>query len=395
MQAQIAPDIYYTGVNERTLKNFESIWPIPYGVSYNSYLIIDEKVVLIDASEQSMHAQHAMKIQEILGDREIDYLIINHMEPDHSGAIRDLLRIYPKMTLLGNSKTLAMVQGFYDINPSVLEIKDQDVLDTGNHKLRFYLTPMVHWPETMMTYDETTQTLFSGDAFGCYGALNGAVLDIDMELDLYWTEMRRYYATIVGKYAVPVQNALKKLGNLPISLLCSTHGPVWKKYIHEAINYYNQYSKYESGPGVVIAYGSMYGNTTLLAEKIAEDLAAEGIRKIKLWDVGVTDISYILSDIFDCNALILGSPVYNGELYPKMQALMDAIQSRDIKNKFYGSFGTYAWGGQPLSRLAAFGEEMKWTCVHKTINQRYSLHQELFDDCHELAVAMADRIKQM
>lgn len=395
MHAQIAPGIYYTGVNERTLKNFEALWPLPYGVSYNSYLIIDEKVVLIDASEISMHAQHAMKIQEILGDRSIDYLIINHMEPDHSGAIRDLLQIYPKMTLVGNAKTLAMVQGFYGINPAVLEIKDNDILDTGNHKLRFYLTPMVHWPETMMTYDETTQTLFSGDAFGCFGALNGSIIDGDMDLDLYWSEMRRYYATIVGKYATPVQNALKKLGSLPISLLCTTHGPVWKKYIHEAISYYNQFSQYEAGPGVVIAYGSMYGNTTLLAEKIAEELAAQGIRKIKLWDTGVTDISFILSDIFDCNALILGSPVYNSALFPKMQALMEAIRSRDIKNRYYASFGTYAWGGIPLNKLAAFGEEMNWTTVYPTISQRYSLHEELFEECRKMAIAMADKIKQM
>lgn len=395
MHAQIAPGIYYTGVNERTRKHFESLWPIPHGVSYNSYLIVDQKVVLIDASEASMHEPHALKIQEILGDRPIDYLVINHMEPDHSGAIRDLLRLYPKMTLVGNAKTLAMVQGFYDINPAVMEIKDNDTLETGHHRLRFYLTPMVHWPETMMTYDETTQTLFSGDAFGCFGALNGAIIDGEMELDIYWQEMRRYYATIVGKYGIPVQNALKKLGSLPISLLCTTHGPVWKKYIREAIGYYNQFSQYEAEPGVVIAYGSMYGNTTLLAEKIAEELAAQGIRRIKLWDVGVTDMSYILSDIFDNNSLILGAPVYNGALYPPMQALMDAIRSRDIKHRYYASFGTYAWGSAPMNMLANFGDEMNWTNIYPNINQRYSLHSELFEECRKLAVTLADKLKQM
>ncbi|MEG1378028.1 MAG: FprA family A-type flavoprotein [Bacteroidales bacterium] len=394
MHTQIAPGIFYTGVNERTRKHFESLWPIPYGVSYNSYLIVDEKVVLVDASEVSMHEPHAKKIQEILGCREIDYLVINHMEPDHSGAIRDLLRLYPNMTLVGNAKTLAMVEGFYDIKPNVLLIKDKDVLETGTHCLRFYLTPMVHWPETMMTYDETTQTLFSGDAFGCFGALNGAILDSDMELNVYWEEMRRYYATIVGKFGIPVQNALKKLDGLPISLLCTTHGPVWKSHIAEAVNYYNQFSQYQAEPGVVIAYGSMYGNTTLLAEKIAEELAAQGIRRIKLWDVGVTDLSYILSDIFNNDTVILGSPVYNGALYPPMQALMDAIRSRDIKNRNYASFGTFAWGSAPINALVNFGEEMKWNTVYPTINQRYSLHDELFEECRKLAVTLADQLKQ-
>lgn len=395
MHAQIAPGIYYAGVNERTRKHFEALWPIPHGVSYNSYLIVDEKVVLVDASEASLHEPYAMKIREILGDRPVDYLIINHMEPDHSGAIRDLVRIYPNITLIGNAKTLAMVEGFYDIHPNVMEIKDGDVLETGNHRLRFYLTPMVHWPETMMTYDETTQTMFSGDAFGCFGALNGAVVDEDMELDVYWSEMRRYYASIVGKYGTPVQNALKKVGHLPISLLCTTHGPVWKANIGKVVNFYDQFSQYKTEPGVVIAYGSMYGNTALLAEKIAEELAAQGIRRIKLWDVDVTDVSYILSDIFDNSALILGAPVYNSAMFPPMQTLMDAIRSRDIKNHLYASFGTYAWGSAPMNLLAKFGEEMGWETVHPNINQRYTLHTELFDECRKLAVAMADRLKQL
>ncbi|MGL4292735.1 MAG: FprA family A-type flavoprotein [Bacteroidales bacterium] len=395
MHTQIAPGIFYTGVNERTVKPFESLWPIPQGISYNSYLIIDQKVVLIDASDAALHPHHALKLQEMLGDREIDYLIINHMEPDHSGAIRSLLAKYPKMTLVGNAKTMAMVQGFYDVHTNALEIKDNDVLDTGSHRLRFFMTPMVHWPETMMTYDETTQTLFSGDAFGGFGALNGAIVDEDMVIDGYWSEMRRYYASIVGKYGVPVQNALKKLNNLPISMICSTHGPVWKKYIRETINYYNQYSLYKAEPGVVIAYGSMYGNTALLAEKIAEELSAQGVQRIKLWDTGVTDISYILSDIFDHNALILGAPVYNNTVYPPMQALMNAIRSRDIKDRLYASFGTYAWGSAPINTLAGFAEEMKWKNVHPVISQRYSLHHELFTECRKLAVSMANKLKEV
>lgn len=395
MYCEIASDIFYTGVNERTLKNFEALWPIPYGVSYNSYLIVDEKIALIDASEVSLHEQHVQKMHDVLGDRKIDYLIINHMEPDHSGALRELYRLYPDVTIVGNSKTLAMVQGFYNIPAKVIEVKDGGTLDLGKHKLRFFLTPMVHWPETMMTYDETSQTLFSGDAFGCFGALNGAIVDKDMETEIYWSEMRRYYATIVAKYGAPVQSALKKLANLPIKLLCSTHGPVWKQYINEAIDAYNRYSKYEAEPGVVIAYGSMYGHTTLLAEKIAEELAAQGVRRIKLYDVGVTDISYILSDIMAYDSIILGSPVYNGELFPKMKALMDAIQSRDIKNRNFGSFGTYAWGAMPLNKLAEFGETMKWETANPGISQKYTLQPNIYDECRALATAMAKKINRV
>ena len=388
----IIQDTYYVGVNERIYKKFESIWPIPEGISYNSYLIIDDKVALIDACEQNLRGPYLQHIHNILGEKPIDYLIVNHMEPDHSGALTDICMNYPKVEIIGNYKTLEMIKGFYGLKCRTHVINDGEMLSLGKHQLRFYLTPMVHWPETMMTYDELTQALFSGDAFGCFGALNGAIIDKDMCLDIYWSEMRRYYASIIGKYGAPVQAAIKKLTGLPISLICSTHGPVWKEEILRVVNYYDLYSQYKADSGVVIAYGSMYGNTAAIAEEIACKLAETGIKNIKLFNVEVTDISYILSAIFEYNSLILGSAAYNGELMPNIQTLMWAIHSRGIKNRYYGCFGTYAWGEAPLNKLTDFGNEMGWETIYPKISQKYKLQTESIPDFQRMAKMFAEKM---
>lgn len=395
MNIELSPGIFYTGVNDRTTHLFESLWPLPFGISYNSYLIVDDKVTLIDIAEESMREQHFMKIKAVLGEREIDYVIINHMEPDHTGALRDLYERYPNITVIGNAKTQAMLEGFYGIRPNFIVIKDQEELSIGKHTLRFYLTPMVHWPETMMTYCVEDGILFSGDAFGCFGALHGSVVDYQMNLDIYWGEMRRYYAAIVGKYGTPVQNALTKVGKESIKMICSTHGPVWKEFIRDVIHLYDRYSRYDTDAGVVVAYGSMYGHTGAIAEKIAESLAENGIRNIDVFDVSRTDISFILSAIFAWKGLILGSPVYNGELFPPVQALMNAIQSRDIKDHLFGSFGTFAWGSAPLGLFDQFCTRMKWENVYPTIEQKYALQDYQFSPADALGHSMATALKEV
>ncbi|MEG1617197.1 MAG: FprA family A-type flavoprotein [Bacteroidales bacterium] len=392
MIQELAAGIFYTGVNERKSKLFESLWPLPYGVSYNSYLIVDEKVVLVDMAEESMSDLHFLKLKAILGDRPIDYVVINHMEPDHTGSLRALYSAYPEITVIGNNKTLAMVEGFYDIHPKTLKVIDGDEINIGTHTLRFHLTPMLHWPETMMTYEVTTQTLFSGDAFGCFGALNGAIMDYEIDLSLYWDEMRRYYATIVGKYGSPVQMALKKLQHVPISMICSTHGPVWKENVAKVIGLYDRYSRYEAEQGVVVAYGSMYGHTAIMAEQVAESIAAGGIRNIQVFDVSSTDSSFILSAIFAWKGLVLAGPVYNSALFPPLQYLMDEIKARDIKDRIFGSLGTYAWGAQPLRLFEEFGNQMKWQSVHPTIEQKYAMHAYRDTPCDALGKAMAEAL---
>ena len=239
INTKIAGEIYYVGVNDRIKEKFENMLPLPYGVSYNSYLIADEKVALIDTVEASHGDIFIQKIQSQLQVRNIDYLIINHMEPDHSGSITQLRKYYPNVTIVGNKRTLEMVEGYYGIDDNTMEIKDGDQLSLGHHQLTFYLTPMVHWPETMMTYDKTEKVLFSGDAFGCFGTLDGGVLDTEINLDKYWDEMYRYYANIVGKYGSPVQKALQKLASLEIQYICTTHGPVWHGNISQHKTFIN------------------------------------------------------------------------------------------------------------------------------------------------------------
>lgn len=242
-----------------------------------------------------------------------------------------------------------------------MEIKDGDVLPLGKKKLRFYLTPMVHWPETMMTYCENDALLFSGDAFGCFGAVDGGVTDEQMNTDRYWSEMYRYYSNIVGKYGSPVQKALAKLAEVKIETICSTHGPVWQKNVEKVISIYDKLSRYEAEEGVVIAYGSMYGNTEQMAEEIARELAAQGIKNIVMYNLSFTDPSYVLSDIFRYKGLIIGGPTYSNQLFPPVEALTRMIEVRDIKNRIFGYFGSFTWAGASVRRLGTFAETMKWT----------------------------------
>ena len=300
--------VHYVGVNDRNKHLFEGMWPLPYGVSYNSYLIDDEKIVLVDTVDINFFEVYLRKIKLIIGDKPIDYLIINHMEPDHSGSIRLIKQHYPNIQIIGNKQTFGMIEGFYGVTEGQHLVKDGDELEIGHHKLRFYLTPMVHWPETMMTFDETDGILFAGDAFGCFGTLDGGFLDTRINTDKYWDEMVRYYSNIVGKYGNPVQKALQKLGGLPITTICSTHGPVWTDYIGKVVEIYDRLSKYEAEEGVVIAYGSMYGNTEEMAEAIAEELSAQGGKNIVMHNVSKSHPSYILTDNSKDNGRNIGSP---------------------------------------------------------------------------------------
>ncbi len=392
LNTQIANDIYYVGVNDRIKHKFENMFPLPYGVSYNSYLIVDEKIALIDTVEVSFGDIFIEKIQSQLKDRPIDYLIINHMEPDHSGSITQLRKYYPNVTLVGNKKTLEMVNGYYGLDDNTLEIKDGDTLSLGRHKLTFYLTPMVHWPETMMTYDETEKVLFSGDAFGCFGTLDGGVLDTEINLDKYWDEMYRYYANIVGKYGSPVQKALQKLTPLDFQTICSTHGPVWTKYASKTIDIYDQLSRYEGKEGVVIVYGSMYGNTEKMAEAVAQGLVQKGIKNVMMHNVAKSDPSFILSDIFKYKGLIIGSPTYTNELHPEIDALIKKIETRQIKDRVFGYFGSFSWAGVVTKRLAEFGEKMNWEVLEDAPEEKMGLKKEKYLACVQIGKKMAERL---
>ncbi len=390
---ELTSDLFYVGVNDRHKKNFEGLWPVPQGVSYNSYLVVDEKIALIDTVDAAFFPQFMQKIREVVGDRPIDYLVINHMEPDHSGSIALVRRYFPDITLVGNKKTLEMVAGFYGEQGSVRTVADGDILELGaRHRLKFFLTPMVHWPETMMSYDEPAQTLFSGDAFGCFGALSGGVLDRELDLEIYWAEMYRYYSNIVGKYGTFVQKALTKLAGVPLKVICSTHGPVWTAEINKVVGIYDRLSRYEAEPGLVIAYGSMYGNTEQMAEAVAEGAVAAGLKKVVVRNVSEDHHSYILSDIFHYRGLAVGCPTYNAALYPPMEALLGEISSRGVSGRLFSAFSSFTWGNVVGKQMAAWCENQKFEVVGEMVENKQGCDSATLEKCRQLGKAMAEKL---
>ena len=391
---EINKDLFYVGVNDRSKELFENLWPLPKGVSYNSYLIRDEKVALIDTVDIAFTDVFLKKLDVLLGDKPIDYLVINHMEPDHSGALLFLLNKYPNIQLVGNARTADMLEGFYNITSNIQIIKDKEELSLGNNTLKFFLTPMVHWPETMMTYINETSTVFAGDAFGTFGTLDGGVIDAQLNPDFYWDEMERYYSNIVGKYGSPVQKALRKLADVEIKTICPTHGPVWTEQVNieRVIALYDKLSKYEADKGLVIAYGSMYGNTEQLAEAIASEAAANGVKNIVMHNLSKSHISYVLQDVFKYKALIIGSPTYDSKLYPAVQSLLNTLENKNLKNRYFGFFGGHSWAGTSLRLLGEFADKMQFEIVCSAVDMKQSLQQDVYDKAVILGSNMAKKI---
>lgn len=380
---QITKDILYCGVNDRVKDRFEGLWPLPQGVSYNSYIVRGkDKTALIDTVEIGEISEFFHHIESQIGTAKIDYLVINHMEPDHSGGIPAMLEHYPEALLVGNRQTIAMVKGYYHIpDERFLEIADGHTLDLGGKTLKFFLTPMVHWPETMMTYVEQDRLLFSGDAFGTFGALNGAVLDSDMDTARYRDEMYRYYTNIVGKYGKFVVKAIQKLAGLPIDYIAPTHGPVWHEKIQAVMDIYSRMAEYQSEEGVTIVYGSMYGNTAEIAELIAADLAAGGIRNIRIHNAAKAELSDMIADAFRYKGLIVGSPTYSMHIFPPVEQFMIAMETREIKNKVFGTFGSFTWASASANLLNVYAEKMHLPVVD-TIVMKQSSNPQTIEDIH-------------
>lgn len=388
---EITKDVFYVGVNDRTKHLFENLWPLPYGVSYNSYIIADEKTALIDTVDICYSDIFFHKIASVLGDRPIDYLIINHMEPDHSGSIEWLVSKYPSIKIVGNKRTISMLKGFYDITGNVMVIEDLEELTLGRYTLQFHLTPMVHWPETMMTYLPARKTLFTADAFGTFGALDGGVLDRHLTPERYREEMIRYYANIVGKFGSPVQTALKKLSGTEIEVICSTHGPVWtqQEHINRVIGLYDRLSRYDADSGLVIAYGSMYGHTEQLAEIIAAEAADNGVRNIVMHNLSKSHLSDVIRDVFRYKGLILGSPTYNNKLYPAVESLISALENRYMKNRFFGCFGSFTWADASAKQLKSFAEQSEFELVAEPVIMKQGMLQTVAESARELGRCMA------
>lgn len=391
---KITESIHWVGTNDRRLALFENLWPLPHGVAYNSYIINDDKVALIDTVEAGQLDEYILKIEDVIGKgKQIDYLIINHMEPDHSGLIPSITSRYPNIKIVGNTKTADMINNFYGITDNLHIVKEGDTIDLGTHKLKFFMTPMVHWPETMVTYEETSKTLFSMDAFGSFGSLDGGIFDDEVDLEFFEEEMRRYYSNIVGKYGVMVQNAIKKLSGLEIKTICSTHGPIWRSNVNRVIELYDKWSKFETEEGVVIVYGTMYGNTAKMAETIGRTLSEQGIKNIQIYDASKTHISYIIRDIWKYKGLIIGSCAYNAEMFPPIEALTTKLLHMGVKNHLLGMFGTYSWSGGGVSNLVKFAEKIKWDVVAEPVEAKCLACHSDIDGCINIGKKMAEKLK--
>ncbi len=391
---KLTDNIYYIGVNDRTTALFEGLWPLPAGVSYNSYLIYDEKTAVIDCVGPEFFEEHLANMRSVLGNRTVDYIVVNHMEPDHSGALALFRQFYPQARIVGNKKTISMLEGYYGIDGAdCIAVADGTTLELGRHTLSFHLVPMVHWPETMVTYDSTSGTLFSGDAFGCFGALNGTVLDTETDIEPYFPEMRRYYSNIVGKYATPVQNALKKLAAINIKMICPTHGPVWTEAAGRVIAEYDRMSRYEAEEGAVVVYASMYGNTRQMAEEVARGLSEAGIRKIVVHDAARTPLSFILSDIFTYKGLAIGATTYNGDVNPAVKAVLEAVKLREVKHRAMAAFGSFTWAGKAAKTISDFADNMGYTQPAPAVEMKQGFNPAAAESCRTLGKALGEAIK--
>ena len=385
---KISDRIYWIGVNDEEKGLFEGLWPLHYGVSYNSYIVSDEKIALIDTVDKGFEEEYLDNVNEVVGDRLIDYLVVNHMEPDHSSLIAFMMERYPRMKVVANAKAIPMLKGYYDIPEDRIQVvKEGESLNLGNTRLTFYMIPMVHWPETMVTWLSEENTIFSGDAFGTFGSVDEDVIDTGETFDKYRDEMIRYYSNIVGKYGIPVQTALKKSAGLPIRRICSTHGPVWEKEISDVMSLYDRLSRYEAERGVCIVYGSMYGNTTSAAEALALELELRRMPCVLHELPGIAGISGALKDLFKYDTLAVGSPTYNNGIFPPVEAFMKAMQSRLVKNRRFYAFGSYTWSPSSVSQLNQIAESMGYKILGDGLAFPQAYSREKFD-----AAAIADLI---
>ena len=394
---KVTNDLYWVGGSDRRLELFENLFPIPRGVSYNSYLLLDEKNVLFDTVDNSIGRQFLDNITALLNGRTLDYLVVNHMEPDHCSMIADLMLRYPDMQIIGNAKTFPMIRQFYALDPEgkTIAVKEGDTFSSGTHTFRFLMAPMVHWPEVMLTYDETDKVLFSADAFGTFGALNGAIFNDEMDFDRDWLDdARRYYTNIVGKYGMQVQNVLKKASTLDIRIICPLHGPIWRNNLAYLLEKYDIWSSYRPEvKGVMIAYASMYGNTENLANVLACKLADAGITNLTVHDVSRSDVSELIADSFKYSHIVLASPTYNGGVYPAMSNLLEDMNALGIKNRTVAVLGNGTWAPTSAKLIEARLAEMKgMTLLTENFAVKLALQDDQLEDLDELCAKIAETL---
>ncbi|MEG0270450.1 MAG: FprA family A-type flavoprotein [Clostridia bacterium] len=388
-------ELFWVGGNDRRLALFENAFPIPKGVSYNAYLWLDEKTVLLDTVDKAIGALFFENLKAGLQGRTLDYVLVNHMEPDHCATLGELCRLYPEATLVCSAKAAMMIGQFFsdDLVARVKTVAEGDKLQTGKRCFAFYMAPMVHWPEVMVSYEETTGTLFSADAFGTFGAVSGLLFADELDFERDWLgEARRYYANIVGKYGAPVQALLKKVAGLRVDMLCPLHGPIWRKNIAWYVEKYRLWSSYQpEDDGVLIAYASIYGHTENAAEVLAAFLREAGVKRIEMADVSVTNASYLVSEAFRLGKLALLSPTYNMGVFPAMEALLADLKAHNLQNRKIALVENGSWSPAAGKLMRETLEGMKnMTIVEPFVSIRSALKTEQREQLRVLAKALAE-----
>ena len=394
---KVKDDLIYVGGSDRRLSRFENLFPIPKGVSYNSYVLLDEKTVLFDTADESISRQYIENVVHALNGRPLDYMVVQHMEPDHCAMIDDMLRRYPEAKMVCSAKAVGMFAQFYgtDVAARALVVKEGDKLSTGEHTLHFVMAPMVHWPEVMVTYDEKDKILFSADAFGTFGALAGNIFNDEITFDTTWmNDARRYYTNIVGKYGVQVQALLKKAASLDIEMICPLHGPIWRKDLGLLLEKYQKWSTYEpEDKTVMIAYATMYGNTENAMTVLAGMLADKGVKNIAMYDVSETDVSELVAESFRCSHLVLACPTYNGGLNPRMESYLADIKALNLQNRTVALIENGTWAPSTGKQMKAVLEGMKnMTILENPISIKSALAENQLGALEALADELAKQV---
>lgn len=394
---KVKDDLIYVGGSDRRLSRFENLFPIPKGVSYNSYVLLDEKTVLFDTADESISRQYIENVVHALNGRPLDYMVVQHMEPDHCAMIDDMLRRYPEAKMVCSAKAVGMFAQFYgtDVAARALVVKEGDKLSTGEHTLHFVMAPMVHWPEVMVTYDEKDKILFSADAFGTFGALAGNIFNDEITFDTTWmNDARRYYTNIVGKYGVQVQTLLKKAASLDIEMICPLHGPIWRKDLGLLLEKYQKWSTYEpEDKTVMIAYATMYGNTENAANVLAGMLADKGVKNIAMYDVSETDVSELVAESFRCSHLVLAAPTYNSRIQPKMEAYLSDIKALNLQNRTVAVIDNGTWAATAGKQMIGTLEGMKnMTILENTISIKSALAENQLGALEALADELVKQV---
>lgn len=390
---KVTEDLYWVGVNDKRIDLFENIFPIPRGVSYNSYLLMDEKTVLFDTVDWAFARDLVHNVEAVLDGRDLDYVIINHMEPDHGASLEEILVRYPKAKIVSTEKSFMIMRQFgYNIDGREIEVKEGDSMNFGKHTIAFVEAPMIHWPEVMVSFDTYNGVLFAADAFGTFGSLDGKLFNDEVNFDRDWIDdARRYYTNIVGKYGPFVQALLAKAATLDIKMIAPLHGPVWRSDLAYFLDKYDKWSKYEpEEEAVMIIYASMYGHTETAAQALASKLCERGMTNVVMYDVSRTDTSYLISETFRVSHIVLASVTYNLGIYPKMVNYLNDVKALDIRNRTFALMENGSWAPQAGDKMEEFlDEEVKLMDV---INERMLVTSALKDANEHEMDAMADGI---